>query len=34
MPLEGLKLYKVESTGNTEIYLENDIKKPNPCPTI
>ncbi|OCK51915.1 hypothetical protein BA768_14415 [Chryseobacterium sp. CBo1] len=34
MPLNGLKLYKVESTGNTEIYLENDTKKPNPCPTI
>uniref|UniRef100_UPI001628A226 hypothetical protein n=1 Tax=Chryseobacterium echinoideorum TaxID=1549648 RepID=UPI001628A226 len=32
MKMPGLKLYKVEDTGNTEIYLENGNRKTKNCP--
>ncbi|WP_144284027.1 hypothetical protein [Chryseobacterium echinoideorum] len=32
MNMQGLKLYKVEDTGNTEIYLENGNRKTKKCP--
>ncbi|MCX8526497.1 hypothetical protein OF897_21520 [Chryseobacterium formosus] len=32
MPMPGMKLFKVESTGNTEIYLENGNHKTKECP--
>lgn len=32
MPMPGMKLFKVASDGNTEIYLENGNRKTKKCP--
>jgi len=32
MPMPGMKLFKVQNSGNTEIYLENSNRKTKLCP--
>lgn len=32
LSMPDLKLFKVENSGNTELYLENGNRKTNPCP--
>ncbi|WP_312091063.1 hypothetical protein [Chryseobacterium sp.] len=32
MPIPRMKFYKVENSGNTEIYLENGNRKTKSCP--